>query len=410
MTTMQNLIGQTLGQYQIVEQIGEGGMATVFKAYQPGLNRHVAIKVLPPYIAEKEGFAERFTREAQAIGNLHHPNILPVYDTGQDKGYGYIAMRYIPHARTLSDLMKQPLDNEQIIRLTTQIADALDHAHQAGIVHRDVKPSNILLDGDWVLLSDFGLAKMVEVPSEITGTGVGIGTPAYMSPEQAKGEKVDHRTDNFALGIILFEMLTGQVPHKAETPLATVMKRISEPLPSPRSLNPDIPEGVEVVLMKALATDPNNRYDSAREMIKDLQDAFGGKEFSQPAAEQRTIFSTSPEAAPIERLSGPPISEPVVSTPQPQRRTLGTVDFVTMALLGMVGMCGVGGILLSLIPDSETGQLTFNSISMIPACAGMSFASLTSIGMLWFRNKSRPARHRRGWRWALCCGLWGSIF
>lgn len=263
MTNMQELIGQSLGQYKITEQIGKGGMATIFKAYQPGLNREVALKILPPYVAEKEGFTERFTREAQAIGNLHHPNILPVYDSGQDKGYGYIAMRYVPNATTLSNLMNKKLDTGQIIRITKQIADALDHAHRQGVVHRDIKPSNILMDGDWVLLSDFGLAKMVETPSELTGTGVGIGTPAYMLPEQAKGQQVDRRTDIYSLGIMLFEMLTGQVPHKAETPLATVVKRINEPLPLPRSFNPDIPPAVEHVLLKALAKEPAERYNHA---------------------------------------------------------------------------------------------------------------------------------------------------
>ena len=143
MASMQSLVGQTLGKYKVVEQIGEGGMATVFKAYQPGLNRDVALKILPPYVAEKEGFTERFTREAQAIGNLHHPNILPVYDSGQDNGYGYIAMRYVPHATTLAGLMKNPLPTKQVIELTTQIAGALEHAHQKGIIHRDIKPSNI---------------------------------------------------------------------------------------------------------------------------------------------------------------------------------------------------------------------------------------------------------------------------
>ncbi|MCB0210153.1 MAG: serine/threonine protein kinase, partial [Anaerolineae bacterium] len=212
---MESLIGQTLGQYKIVEQIGEGGMATVFKAYQPGLNRDVALKILSPYIAKREGFTERFAREAQAIGNLHHPNILPVYDFGQDKGYGYIAMRYVAQATTLAGLMKNPLPMEQVIELTRQIAAALEHAHRAGIIHRDIKPSNILMDNDWVLLSDFGLAKMMETPSELTGSGVGVGTPAYMSPEQARGEQVDHRTDIYSLGIIVFEMLTGQIPHKA---------------------------------------------------------------------------------------------------------------------------------------------------------------------------------------------------
>ena len=190
MENMQGLVGQTLGQYTIIEQIGEGGMASVFKAYQPGLNREVALKVLPPHFAKKKNFTARFKREAEAIGNLHHPNILPVYDSGQDEGYSYIAMRYIANANTLSEVMKQSLKVEHIVKLITQIAGALDHAHQAGIIHRDIKPSNVLMDGEWALLSDFGLAKMVETSIELTGTGVGMGTPAYMSPEQSGAEKL----------------------------------------------------------------------------------------------------------------------------------------------------------------------------------------------------------------------------
>ncbi|MEW5960989.1 MAG: serine/threonine-protein kinase [Chloroflexota bacterium] len=275
MENMQALVGQTLGQYRIIDQIGEGGMASVFKAFQPGLNRDVALKVLPPSFAKKGDFTERFTREAQAIGNLHHPNILPVYDSGQDKGYSYLVMRYIPNASTLADEMKRPLKTGRVIELIGQIAAALDHAHQAGIIHRDIKPSNVLLDGKWALLSDFGLAKMVEGSVELTETGVGMGTPAYMSPEQGMGKKVDHRTDIYALGIILYEMLTGQVPHRAETPIATVMKRINEPLPLPRRLNPDIPEAVERVILKALAVDPGHRFASAGELAQALKAAFG---------------------------------------------------------------------------------------------------------------------------------------
>ncbi len=294
------LVGQTLGQYRIIEQIGEGGMATVFKAYQPGLNREIALKVLPPHFAKKGDFSQRFEREAQAIGNLHHQNILPVYDSGQDKGFSYLAMRYIPNARTLTDVMKNPLPTPRVIELVSQIGAALDHAHQAGIIHRDIKPSNVLMDGDWALLSDFGLAKIVEGSVELTGTGVGMGTPSYMSPEQGMGKKVDHRTDIYALGIILFEMLTGLVPHKAETPIATIMKRVNEPLPLPRSLNPKIPEAVERVLLKALAHHPPDRFASCAELTTALKAAYGGQ-----ALPDMTIAHTAPQ---VETFVQPPPS------------------------------------------------------------------------------------------------------
>lgn len=389
---MQNLSGQTLGQYQIIEQIGKGGMATVFKAYQPGLKRDVALKILPPYIAQKEGFTERFNREAEAIGNLHHPNILPVYDSGQDKGYGYIAMRYIVNASTLADLMKQPLQSEQIINVINQIANALDHAHQAGIIHRDIKPSNILMDGDWVLLSDFGLAKMMEAPSELTGSGVGLGTPAYMSPEQAKAEPVDHRTDIYALGIILFEMLTGQVPHKAETPLATVLKKINEPLPRPRSLNPDIAPAVEKVLLKALAVEPDQRYDSAGDLAQALQIAFANE-----LASDLTLVSedlTPPDSLPLSR-TGSQSAQPAnveiagakVAQPAGSRSPSG-VEVVAMTVLGLLAVGGIIGILLSFVPDTDTGE---SSLALAPACMGLTFAGFTSLLMIWRRNRTRPA-------------------
>jgi serine/threonine protein kinase len=267
---MSDLIGRTLGQYQIVEQIGQGGMAAVYKAFQPGLERYVALKVLSPIYAEQPGFLDRFRREARAIANLHHPNILPVYDFGHEGGYSFIAMRYVATARTLKEVMQDRLDLKQVAGLIGQIAEALDHAHQQGVIHRDVKPSNVLMDGRWALLTDFGLAKMTEASVKLTGSGVGVGTPAYMSPEQGQGLDVDRRTDIYSLGIILFEMLTGQIPHNAETPLAIVLKRITEPLPLPRSINPQIPEAVERVILKALARDPESRYDSAGGMAEAL--------------------------------------------------------------------------------------------------------------------------------------------
>ncbi|MBN1992961.1 MAG: protein kinase [Anaerolineae bacterium] len=394
MSTMQNLIGQTLGPYQIIEQIGEGGMATVFKAYQPALNREVALKVLPPYIAQKKGFVQRFAREAQAIGNLHHPNILPVHDFGQDKGYGYIVMRYIPNAKTLADLLKQQrLKTDQIIHLTRQIAAALDYAHSAGIIHRDIKPGNILLDGDWVLLSDFGLAKIIETPSEITGTGVGIGTPAYMSPEQAQGKKVDHHTDIYSLGIMLFEMLTGQVPHRAETPLATVMKRLTEPLPSPRSLNPAIPEGVEAVLLKALDTVPGQRFDRAKDLIEALQAAFAAEPDAGP---EKTILSPGPAKSQTKKPTLP-LTAKATRLPSKIRLPL-LIEIMVLATLGIFSLCGFGGVLMSLVPDA-TGQI---SLGALFGFLGVVLAGLTSMALirLWPKSKSSL-----GWP-ALAVPLW----
>jgi serine/threonine protein kinase len=354
MENLEGLIGQTLGQYRIIEQIGEGGMAAVFKAYQPGLNREVALKVLPPYFAKKEDFVERFTREAQAIGNLHHPNILPVYDTGQDKGYSYLAMRFIPQARTLSDEMKSPLKTERIVELITQIAGALDQAHKAGIIHRDVKPSNVLLDGSWALLSDFGLAKMVEGASELTGTGVGMGTPAYMSPEQGMGKKVDHRTDIYALGIILYEMLTGIVPHRAETPIGTVMRRINEPLPLPRSINPNLPEAVERVLLKALATDPTQRFESTGALAAALKEAFG------PNPDQVLAGVSAAHVSPLKTASSVPEPTRISAQPEPKTESksglpINALGFGAIGLLIFLVLIGIG-ILIFLQLRSPAGQ------------------------------------------------------
>ncbi len=336
------LVGQTLGQYRIVEKVGEGGMATVFKAFQPGLNRDVALKVLPPHFASKPGFTERFMREAQAIGNLHHPNILPVYDSGQDKGYSYIVMRYVPNATTLVEEMKNTLSTERIIELIDQIGAALDHAHKAGIIHRDVKPSNVLMDGKWALLSDFGLAKMVETSSDLTGSGVGIGTPAYMSPEQGMGKEVDHRTDLYALGIILYEMLTGQVPHRAETPLATVLKRVNEPLPMPRSLNPDIPEPVERVLLKALAHKPEDRYDSAEEMVQALKGGFGPEPADIAMNTVPSGITAGKTATPAEEATSA-TSKPIqVSSSGSSKNVLAIVGFLFIGLVLLLILGGIG--------------------------------------------------------------------
>ncbi len=273
---MQGLIGQELGGYRIVSQIGRGGMATVFKAYQPSLDRYVAVKVMPPYYAEQDDtFLKRFRQEAKAIASLRHPNILIVIDYGEESETTYIVMEYV-EAGTLTALLGKPMVPEEMRGLIDQLAGALQYAHEEGVVHRDIKPSNILLPKPhWPLLTDFGLAKMVG-GSQLTQSGTVAGTPAYMSPEQGRGEKVDSRSDIYSLGIVLYEMATGVVPFHAETPMAVVVKHIIDPLPLPSSRNPELPEVIERVILKALSKEPADRFQEAGELAKALNEAVKG--------------------------------------------------------------------------------------------------------------------------------------
>jgi serine/threonine protein kinase/Tfp pilus assembly protein PilF len=271
---MATLIGQDLGGYRIISQVGKGGMATVYKAFQPSLDRYVAVKVMPPFYAhEDDTFVKRFKREAQSIAKLRHPNILLVIDFGEHEGLIYIVMEFVD-AGTLTDRLGNPMPFDEAAKILEQVASALDYAHMQGLVHRDVKPSNILLPKpDWPLLTDFGLAKIVG-GSQLTITGTIAGTPAYMSPEQGQGENVDARSDIYSLGIVLYEMMTGCVPYQAETPMAVVVKHIIEPLPLPTTKNPDLPESIERVILKALAKNPDDRYQRATTLAQAFKDVI----------------------------------------------------------------------------------------------------------------------------------------
>jgi len=261
--------GQILGGYRIINQIGQGGMATVYKAYQASMDRNVAIKVLPGQLAESQEFTTRFQQEARIIARLEHPHILPVFDYGETDGISYFVMRYL-EAGTLKDKMQAgPLSLNEIDHLFTQLADALGYAHSQGIIHRDLKPANALVDSQGNLfLTDFGIAKLLESASpRLTQTDAIMGTPAYISPEQAKSLNVDRRSDIYSLGIILYEMVTGSVPFVADTPLAVILKHVSDRLPLPTSIKPDVPASIEQVILKALAKDPEDRFATAGEFV-----------------------------------------------------------------------------------------------------------------------------------------------
>jgi serine/threonine-protein kinase len=294
---MEGLTGQAFGPYQITEKIGEGGMAVVYKGYQPSLNRYVAIKVLREEMSHDEQLVTRFRREALAVAELHHPNILHVYDAGFAQGVYYIVMAYVDGGSLKELITRGSLEVDRAVSIGSQLADALHHAHELGLVHRDVKPSNVLMTREGrPLLCDFGIAKAVNESVGLTRTGTAIGTPEYMAPEQVQGQKVDARTDIYAMGLVLYEMLTGWVPFSATTPMATLYKQVNEPPPPLTQSNVSVPDWLEQVVEKALAKRPSDRFQHANEMANALRK--GG-----PPVKRRTPAPV-PVAKPAPTTSG----------------------------------------------------------------------------------------------------------
>ena len=260
--------GQMMGPYRLINEIGKGGMAIVWKAYHAAMDRYVAIKMLPYQFAQREEFLARFRQEAHVIAKLEHPHILPVYDYGESEDMPYLVMRLLEAGTLTERIMAGSLPLTEIDRIFTQLAEALEYAHEKGVIHRDVKPSNAMLDSRGeIFLTDFGIAKIAESAVQLTATGTITGTPEYMSPEQAQGMKIDQRTDIYSLGVVLYEMLTGQVPYHAETPIAVILMKIQNPLPPPSVVNPDIPDPLESVLLKALTKEPQDRFASMGDFL-----------------------------------------------------------------------------------------------------------------------------------------------
>ncbi|MBC8505147.1 MAG: protein kinase [Anaerolineales bacterium] len=314
---MASLSGKTLGKYQITERLGRGGMAEVYKAYHPQLERYAAVKVLHGFLAEGQDFQARFQREAKAIAALRHPNIVQIYDIDTDEDNYYMVMEFIDGG-TLKDRLIQssgPLTIQEMAHIFREIASALDYAHRQGVLHRDIKPANVLLDDSGrVVLTDFGIARIVS-ETQFTVTGTLVGTPAYMSPEQGKGMPIASSSDIYSLGIILYEMVTGKVPFDADTPLAVIHKHINEPLPSPRTIRDDIPRVLEAVIVKALAKEAEDRYQSAAEMVDAAENAF--LDFAKVTMAETMFDPPDPSTSSVETqpdLEAAPAPEPTIAS------------------------------------------------------------------------------------------------
>jgi serine/threonine protein kinase/Tol biopolymer transport system component len=327
-----NLIGRTIGGYAILDIIGRGGMATVYRAHQVSMNRIVAIKVLPRQFVNDDTYMQRFNREVQIAARLEHRGIVPVHDYGEFDGQPYIVMRYMAGGSVDDQLRLGALPLNDILRIIDQIAPALDFAHSKNVLHRDLKPSNILLDGDGgSYLTDFGIARVLgeTTGGTITTQGV-IGTPSYMSPEQAQGGALDGRSDIYALGVTLFEMTTGRRPFEGDTPYNIAVKQVLEPPPLPRVYNPSIPDSVEAVILTAMSKHPDGRYPDGAALADALHRAVERRALDPLPVPQEVPVYAPPTVYPVPpndlRVLTPTPRTPVKSRPV-RKRGAGSLLF-----------------------------------------------------------------------------------
>lgn len=386
MTT--SLTGQTLGKTTIQDLLGQGGMATVYKGYQPDIDRYVAVKVMSPLPGQDSAFVERFKLEARTIARLQHPHILPLYDFGQEQGLLYLITAYAPGG-SISDLIqKGPLPIATVERLLREVAGALDYAHRQNIIHRDIKPANILLDKEGhALLADFGIVKLLSnvntLPAITSTTGV-IGTPAYMSPEQANGINIDGRSDIYGLGVVVYEMLTGRQPFSAETPLQVLIKHITEPPPLLRDHAADLPPGLEVVLQRALAKDPTDRYATATEFANAFTSALSHSSTGTMRLPEAPTTSVPP---PIAATVLPPTGE-TTYTPLPPARG-GQTALVT-ALLAVAAFALA---LLAFITVTQRGAPAATPANTDVASTPTEVAQATAVAFVSPGNDLGSARY-----------------
>jgi len=340
-------IPEKIGRYIVKSELGRGGMATVYRAHDPSVDREVAIKVLPREMLHDPQFRSRFEREIKMVAALEHPSIVPIYDVGDEDGQPYFVMRYMTGGSLSDGIEKGKFSVQDTARIVEKIAKGLAYSHRKGIIHRDLKPDNILFDdnGD-PFISDFGVAKLTESSGGLTGSGV-IGTPAYMSPEQAQGSEIDSRSDVYGLGVIIYQMLSGQQPYSADTPMGVVVKHITEPVPEILNLIPSLPHEVDDVIKTAMAKDKKDRFATTVDMAKALNVvAFGN--------EGNITFNTG---------TGYGTKVPANSTTQFGRGKTGLVIAGIVLLVAVVGFFLLRNQLL--VPDQPTVTATVVPTSTI---------------------------------------------
>ena len=338
------LVGHQFGSYKILSLLGRGGTAEVYKAFHPALKRKVAIKILLQEVSHDLDWVRRFKQEAELLGRLDHPHILPIYDAGEHNGRPYLVMKYMSDGTTLrSQLSGRPWPLNRVVKVVKQVADALDAAHKAGVVHRDIKPSNILATPDLRChVFDFGIAKPFRREEITTGSGLIVGTPEFMSPEQCKGDKIDHRSDVYSLGVMIYQMLAGHVPFSAETAVGILMKHLTDPLPiPPRGVA--LPPAVNGVLRKAMARDPRQRFDTAGEL---------GEAFQRSSDQPATVTL---HAADIRRAATPTLKlPPWVRKLRNREFRLAMAGSVLLAMLAGIYVLWPGGHPAQVMPTNET--------------------------------------------------------
>ena len=388
------LLGTMLAQYELQDQLGAGGMAIVYRGFQPSLGRAVAVKVLPPGLLTDPTLPARFRREARLAANLMHANIVPVYDFGEWEGYLYIVMALITGG-TLKDRMEAPLPLHAVVRLVGQVADALGFAHNQGVYHRDVKPANVLLAAsDWAMLSDFGIARALGETTRLTLPYGTLGTPVYMAPEQWLGHEIDGRADIYSLGVVLYELLAGRPPFAATTAQGLMRQHLESPVPPLTSRDTDVPAALHEVIGTALAKRPEDRFQHAGQFKVALEDAVQNDHGAHgPASPTRRVTGvlpretpnserTIPNIVPDEELRRRPRANPRRREPVPTLPILlGFMLVLVIALaVGMGYLLAGGRGSTQTVAPTQAGATAISRVPSGPTQAGFQVTSTTSTG------------------------------